>query len=117
MIQNGSFRTAILFFAISALLHVAASIISGFSSAGLQLLAAVPVLLIMIWGLSREWRWFAYLCFLVAAILGIIAMSFVWSENAVQSWVYLGIMIADWLAAAALFLALWRSRPDGEVLS
>lgn len=115
MSLEGPFRAAILFFLISALLHLVAPFLSGFGADGLMLAAMLPVFAVMIWGLAQDWRWFAYLCFFIGAIAGIVALSFVWSTNPVPSWIYVSIMVANWLAAGALFLALWRSRPEIEV--
>lgn len=109
MTLDGFFRTAILCLALSAGLHVLAAVLSGFHQDGILLAATLPVFLGMIWGLARGWRWFAYVCFFIAAIGGIVALSFIWSPNPVPSWCYVGILIADWLAAAALFLGLWRA--------
>ena len=96
-------------FSISALLHVLAPVLSGFDRDGLWLAAMLPVFLGMIWGLAQGWRWFAYLCFFIGAVAGIFALSHIWAVNPVPSWIYSGILVADWAAAAALFVALWRS--------
>ena len=115
MSLEGPFRTAILFLAISAILHVLAPFASGFDQDGVMLAMTLPIFLGMIWGLARGWRWFAYLCFFITAIGGIIALSFIWSTNPVPSWIYIGILAADWLAAASLFVALWRSPVVSDV--
>ena len=109
MTMDGPFRTAILCFSISALLHVLAPVLSGFDRDGLWLAAMLPAFLGMIWGLAQGWRWFAYLCFFIGAVAGIFALSHIWAVNPVPSWIYSGILVADWAAAAALFVALWRS--------
>ena len=114
MTQNRAFRIAILMFMISASLHVLAPFLSGFHRDGLMLAAMLPVFLVMIWGLARGWRWFAYLCFFIGAIGGIVALSFIWSENSVPPWIYTGILVADWGAAGALFLALWQAPQEVE---
>lgn len=109
MTLEGPFRTAILFFSISALLHALAPLVGGFHSDGLWLAAMLPVFLVMIFGLAQEWRWFAYLCFFIGAVEGIVALGHVWSVNPVPYWIYTGILMANWAAAAALFVALWRA--------
>ena len=113
MSLEGPFRTSILFLAISAALHVLAPFVSGFDRDGVILAMTLPIFLAMIWGLARGWRWFAYLCFFIAAIGGIVALSFIWSINPVPARVYIGILATDWIAAAGLFIALWR----GPVIS
>ena len=114
MSLEGPFRAAILFLGLSAVLHSLAPFLSGFHPDGIALAMTLPVFVVMLWGLSQDWRWFAYLCFFIAAIGGIVALSFIWSTNPVPSLIYIAILIADWLAAAALFRALWRSAPVVE---
>ena len=108
MSLEGPFRAAILFLAISAALHVLAPFVSGFDQDGVILAMTLPIFLGMIWGLAQGWRLFAYICFFIAGVGGIVALSFVWSTNPVPAWIYIGILVADWIAAAALFVALWR---------
>lgn len=108
MSLEGPFRVAIMFLAISVVLHVLAPFVSGFDRDGVMLAMVLPIFLGMIWGLAQGWRLFAYLCFFIAAVGGIIALSFIWSTNSVPAWIYIGILAADWMAAAALFVALWR---------
>ena len=112
MTLESPLRVAISCFAISALLHVLAPFVSGFDGAGWRLAAMLPVFLVMIYGLARGWRWFAYLCFFIGAVGGIVAMALIWSLNPVPAWIYIGITGANWLASASLFVALWRARPD-----
>ncbi len=115
MSLEGPFRTAILFVALSAILHLLAPFVSGFDRDGVMLAMALPLSLLMIWGLAQNWRWFAYLCFLITGIGGIVALSFIWSTNPVPAWIYIGILATNWFAAAVLFVALWRAPPVSEV--
>lgn len=106
---TGPFRTGIFFLLISAALHLLAFIVGGFSSDALTLFPFGILFIGLAMGLARGWRWLAHLVFLGLIIGGIIAITFVWSPSTVPSWWYTAIIIADWLAAAALFAALWRS--------
>lgn len=108
---TGPFRTGIFFLLISALLHIFAFVAGGFSVDALSLIPVGILFVGLAMGLARGWRWLAHLVFLGLIIGGIIAITYVWSNSTVPSWWYTAIIVTDWLAAAALFGALWRS-PD-----
>ena len=107
---DNPFHIAAVLLGVSAALCLAGLALSGFASEGLSLLMAVLVFGLFIWGLARGWRWFAYLAFFFSAIAGIGALSQVWSVNDVPSWIYVGILVASWLASALIFAGLWRSQ-------
>ena len=102
------FRGAIFFALASAVLHLFAFIPGGFASAAFMMIPFGIVYFLIAAGLGRGWRWFGYIAFLIFAIGGVVAMGFVWADHPVPGWWFLLIMAADWLAAGALFLALWQ---------
>jgi len=105
------YRTGALFVLISAALHFLAPTISQLSSDGMLLLPFGILYGAMAWGLMRNWRWLAYVSFLTMLIGTSAALTGIWAASPVPSWVYLGIVIANFLAALSLFVALWRPRP------
>ena len=113
---NGPYRFAALFILISAALHIFAFIVGGFSAQALGLIPIGLVYVAIAFGLSRGWRWLAYIAFLVMMIGGTAAMGQLWAVSPVPQWWTIAITTANWLAAAALFVALWRPAPSTEVI-
>lgn len=105
---NGPYRLGALFIAISAALHVFAFIVGGFSADALRLTPVGLVYALLAFGLTRGWRWLAYVAFIAMMIGGTVALGSLWAPSPVPQWWTLAIIAADWLAAAALFAALWR---------
>ena len=92
--------------AISGVLHWVA-IFTGTAGASVSALVIVgAVYLIFAYGLRKQMRWLAYLCFVImlAGTVAALATSF-------ESKIFLAIMLADLAAAIFLFIALWRDRP------
>ena len=108
---NGPYRFGALFILISAALHLLAFVAGGFSAEALQLIPIGLAYVAIAFGLARSRRWVAYVAFLVMMIGGTVALSYLWTAWAVPQWWTIAIIMADWLAAAALFVALWRPAP------
>ncbi len=106
---SSGYRLAALLLGVSALLHLAAPIFGGFSGTGLMLLPIFILYAAMAYGLSIGWRWLAWITFFVTAIGGMVAMSYLWSFDPVPTWVFAGILAADWACMVVLFGVLWRS--------
>ena len=106
---EGPFRTANVFLLASAILHIFAFLVGGFSGEALGLIVPGLVYLAVAYGLSRGLRWLAYLAFFGVAIGAMIAIAQIWAPGPVPGWWYILIVVADFLCVAALFAALWRS--------
>ena len=104
-----SYRIAAFFMLVSAVLHMFAFTVGGLSTAALMLIPIGVIYLLIAAGLNRGKRWLAWITFFVAGIGGSIALGLSFGAGPVPSWWYLGITAADWIAAIALFGALWRS--------
>ena len=111
MNMRGPYRNGALFLLISAILHLIAPIVSGFSGDGLMLAAVGVFYLVATWGLLRGMRWLAYVMFIVLMVGSIAALTGIWALGPVPGWVYAGIVIANWIAVVMLFIALWRPAP------
>lgn len=110
--NSGPYRTGALFVFISALLHIFAFVVGSVTADALMLVPIGIVYLLIAWGLTRGFRWLAYITFFVMCIGGIFAMSQLWTPSPVPGWWTIAIIVADWLAAAALFASLWRTTPN-----
>ena len=106
---QGPIRWGSIFLLMSAALHLLAWLPGGFTADALQLIPFGVLYVILAVGLAFRWRWLDYIVFLGVIIGGIGALSYVWSASSVPAWWYLGIIAANWLCAACLFAALWRS--------
>lgn len=109
---RGPYRIGAIFIAISAVQHVLAFVVAGFSAIAMQLIPVGIVYLILAYGLLRGWRWMAYITFVVALIGSIVALGSVWSIGPVPGWWWALIVIADVAAVLGLFAALWRPAPS-----
>jgi len=65
------------------------------------------VYLAFAYGLNKQYRWLAYLCFIVMLMGSIVALA-----ASFESWAFGLIALADVSAAVLLFLALWQNRPQ-----
>ena len=115
MKPRGPFSIAVIFVLISAVLHIVAPLFGGMTPDATGLVAFGIFWLAIAWGLNQGWRWLAYIAFIAALIGGSAAVALYVGWSTVPGWIYLGIIVADWLAAAALFVTLWR--PPAEVES
>ena len=110
--MNGLFslQTAALPMALSGLLHIFAFVVAGFTAfSGLMLGIGIAYCLAAI-GLRRQWRWLAWLAFLVM-LAGAVGAYVISGDAGLKGWWFLAIAIVDAVAAAILFGALWKSRP------
>ena len=96
---------------ISAIFHLVAPFVSGFSSESLILLPVFVLYALLAWFVWRGKRWAAWLSFFFMLFGGIAGMTGFMSPDTMPVWVSLGIWGADWLAAICLFIVLWRDRP------
>ena len=97
----------------SAALHLVAPVVAGFSPGSLALLPFAVIWAVIAWLLiNRGWRWLAWGAFFLA-LFGVIA-SLV-GPGDVPVWLMRGITLFDALAAACLFVVLWRSKPEQAV--
>lgn len=101
-------KIAAVMIGLSALFHILAALLSGFSTESLQLLPFAPVYALLAWFVSKNKRWAAWVAFLMTLFFGIAGMSGFLSPVTIPAWISLGIWISDWIAAACLFLVLWR---------
>ena len=107
---NKPFASARFFLLISAVLHLFAFVLGGFTSDALMLIPFGILYILCAAGLARGWRWLAYITFFLVSIFGIVAFAQIWGDSAVPRWWYMAIVAADWVCAAALFAGLW-SKP------
>lgn len=96
-------------------LHILITVLSLFSAASLPMAVVGIAYLAFGWGLSRDWRWLAYLVFIIVSFGAIVAYAMAGSTGFPISAVYWAIMGVDLLVAVTLFLALWRARPSLEL--
>lgn len=112
---SGPYGVGAFFVMISAILHLLTFIPGGFSSQVLVLLPIGLLYLLITAGLTRGMRWLAYVTFILMCLGGIFAMSQLWTPSALPLWWLSLIIIADWVAAAALFVVLWHAQPETSV--
>lgn len=108
---RGPYRGGALFVGVSGVLHFVAPLVTGFASETLFLIPAGVLYLAISYALLRGSRLMAYIAFLLMMIGSCIAIASIWTPPAAFGWVMAGIAVADWLAAIALFVALWRNKP------
>lgn len=112
MAQDRRFIAAATFATISAVLHLIALLLSGFVANLVASLFGALIWAVLAYGLSRHARWVAYPGFLMGLIGFCTAFAIVLAGvPGPLLTVWIGIMIADALAAVTLFMLLWRSRP------
>ena len=103
---TGSFRLPILFGGLSALLHFAAPI----AGAPMTYVLGGLIYAVIIYGLALNWRWLAYIAFLIFGVSISGAISNLGVPGMADWWVY-ATTASNALAFLSLFAALWRSRP------
>lgn len=110
---SGAQRAGGLLVSLSGILHLIAPAIGGVTGFALGLLAIGVVYIAMGALITRGWRSLAYPAFLCALFGGIAAMAISFGGmGGIPAWWGLSVWIIDWIAAAALFVALWVSRPE-----
>ena len=93
--------------AISGVLHWLAIFAGPAGLSTLALLVIGLVYLVFAYGLNKQQRWLAYLCFIVMLMGSVVALA-----ASFESWAFGLIALADVSAAVLLFLALWQNRPQ-----
>jgi hypothetical protein len=105
-------NTAGIFLLASALLHVAGSILSGFSSVGLFLLFPAVLYTAFYFGLRRGLIWIAWIA-LVCMLGGMAGTVFeLQKASSVPDWILWGIIAADLAAAVFLTRAIFAKKAD-----
>ena len=99
------------FIGLSAVLHIVAPVLSGFSSESLLLLPFALVYGFLAWQIWGGKRWAAWLGFSLMLFGGIAGMAGYLSPDTIPGWVSLLIWATAWLAVICLFIVLWRDRP------
>ena len=99
---------------ISAALHVAGVVLSGFHAGTLILLGPALLYLLFYAGLARGMMWAAWVA-LIAMLIGAAgSLSEVFGTMPVPTWVFLAIFAADILAACFLFGVIWQGPRRSE---
>ncbi|MEM6595161.1 MAG: hypothetical protein AAF672_10240 [Pseudomonadota bacterium] len=107
---RGPYRGGALFVGVSGLLHFVAPLVAGFAADTLFLIPVGALYLLIAYVLLRGWRLMAYVAFLLMMLGSCFAIASIWTPPAAFGWAMAGIAVADWLAAVALFVALWRNK-------
>lgn len=108
---TGPYRFGAALITVSATLHVFAFLAGGLSADALRLIPVGLVYALLAYALTRRWRWLAHVAFVAMMIGGTVALGSLWAPSPVPQWWTIAIIAADWLAALALFVALWRPAP------
>ena len=106
--SESPFGLAALALLVSAALHIVVIIVSGGGFLVPMIGGAIGWFVIGA-GLQRGMRWLAHIAFLLAMIGGVYAMGTAMGQTGLTAMALFGIMAADWIAAALLFVALWKS--------
>ena len=109
---RGPYRIGALFVFLSAALHILTPVVGGLTTDALALIPVGLIYALIGYGLLRGMRWLAYVTFFLLFILGTYAITLIWAASPVPSWWTAAIVIADFLAVAGLFVALWRPAPS-----
>lgn len=107
------YRAGAFFIGISAALHFL-TLVFGLAAPTLMMQAVGAFYILVMSGLMQGWRWLAYLSFFMLSIGGIAALGWSFSVSHIPGWLFFSIFVVDFLAVAALFLALWRPAPEPE---
>lgn len=105
---------AILVFA-AALFHFSVPMLSGFVSISLPQLVFAVLCVVLGMMMLKNKRWVMWLSFFVMLFGGIQGMAGYLSGSVIPDWASLGAWVVSWLAAACLFLVLWRDHVPGVV--
>ena len=105
--NDGPYSRPALLLLVSAVLHLLVIVLS-LGGYVLPMLVGAVVWVVIAAGLQRNWRWLAYLAFLLAIIGGIVAMSNGMATSGIVAIAFWSMMALDWVAAAFLFLLIWR---------
>ncbi len=109
---SGPYRIGAIFVMLSAALHLLAFLVGGVNPLTLALTGIGLVYVMIMAGLAAGRRGIAWLAFLVMGFGGSFALAQLWTVNAMPNWWWMLNVAADWLAAAGLFMPLWRNGPQ-----
>lgn len=101
---------ALLIFA-SALLHILAALVGGFTIETLRLVPVALIYALIGYFLIPNRRWLAWLAFLVMLAGSIVSIFFATSGGAIPAWWWALILATDLAAALMLFVYLWFPKP------
>ena len=107
--STGALRWGANFVALSAGLHLFSLIVGGLSAETFSLALTGRVYAGFAYGLLMGWRWLAYVVFIVLLVGISLAASNIWAFGTVPGWLFAAIAVANLLAAATLFGALWKT--------
>ncbi|ABD57087.1 hypothetical protein [Jannaschia sp. CCS1] len=106
------YRPPAAFAATSAVLHVAALLLSGFAANPGPSVVGALIWTALAYGLFNGSRATAYLAFLVALAGISVALSIAMGAISTPvQWTWAAIVVADAFVAVTLFMLLWRPRP------
>lgn len=103
----GTYKLAGFFMAVSAVLHLFAVLVSGFSSDAMTFVPIGVVYGFLAWGVSRGSRALSYLTFLITLFGMSVAMGGMGALDIPYYWLAM-IALADFLVAVNLFVRLWQ---------
>ena len=98
---------AILIFA-SALIHLLPPILSGFTSTSPPQMVFAVLCILLGFMVIKNKRWGMWLSFFAMLFGGISGMAGYVGGSVMPNWVSLMIWFVSWVAAACLFIVLWR---------
>ena len=107
--STGALRWGANFTAVTAGLHFLSLIVGGLNTEAFGLVLFGVFYAGFAYGLMLGWRWLAYVGFIVLLIGTSLAASNIWAFGTVPGWLYAAIAVANLLAIAALFAALWKT--------
>lgn len=105
--SKGPLRWAGVFAAISAIFHMVALVVGGFTDASQMVIFAV-IYAAFAFGLMNGKRWVGYVAFITVFIGLSVAISGLWSTGPIPGWVFGAIVAANTATLLCLFVALWR---------
>ena len=100
-----------VFVLASAVAQVGSPLFGGIGPESTGLLVSGMVSAVVAFLLARKRRWLAWLAFYFTLIASCVALGRMLGITDVPSWLYGSIVSANWLAAAMLFVYLWKPDP------
>lgn len=102
------YLSAAVFLLVSGVLHLGVTLLGGFSTFGLLLALVAPFYGLIALGLLRNWRWLAWLAFVLLLIGSVGAFTETAGPITGPAWIYWVILLANLGALVTLFTILWR---------
>jgi len=104
-------KPAALLIVVSAILHLVTPLLAGGLTPDAMFMMQGGILyLVLAFGLNRNWRWIAYLAFIMMLAGTIISLGFSFDGTTIPAWLYSVNAAFSFLAAIVLFVSLWRPR-------